>query len=677
MLCAVGIYAEVPMHERMLVDFDELTGWLVVDEGDAAVVEVDGNQVLQLKAAPGQRTKIHLHPKGGSWNLKEFVNLAMELENLSKGESWIRILVKDAYTQSESWYRPNLSHNAWVRPGETRTFPALLPRNKFIGKELNGDVLPPYMDRFPDMFGLPNAQMLVWFGVDPTKITGIVLSMEPQPFVQTVQIDNIRGSRRASPDLLATNPDAFFPFIDIYGQYMHEEWPGKVKADADLIADKKAEERDMTANPRPKIFNQYGGWANGPSFDATGHFRVEKIDDKWWFVDPEGKLFWSLGCTGVGLQPLKVKLDDKRHFYSGLPSPDDPEFGAYYSRNGMDYETMFTVLHKKHGPNFKETYTDWALRRVRSWSLNTLGAWSDATLKQPEELKMPYTWFVWWEKGIPVKPFKKLRDPFDPDFVEKMQVPLKGYLKETVNDPYCIGYFDHNEIHWGREPAKQVRAVLTQCGDEVFMKHELKHFIEEAGNDSDETMLAFYRHMLDTYYRKCREAFKAAAPNKLYLGSRIHDDAMRKEVAAAAAKYCDVVSFNVYEKDVDSFNIRKERDRPFFTEDKPFLIGEFHFGALDRGKFAAGLGFAADQRNRGECYRHYIKSALRNPRCVGAHWFHYTDSPNGTRYHDPENFNAGVVNNADQVYQELADAMRSVGSEMYRFRKAAGLFPGK
>jgi hypothetical protein len=329
---------------------------------------------------------------------------------------------------------------------------------------------------------------------------------------------------------------------------------------------------------------------------------------------------------------------------------------------------MFTVLHKKHGPDFKETYTDWALRRVRSWSLNTLGAWSDATLKQPEELKMPYTFFVWWKKGIPVQPFKKLRDPFDPDFVEKMQVPLKGFLKETVNDPYCIGYYCHNEIHWGRDPVEAVRAVLTECGDEVFMKHELKRFIQEAGNDSDETMLDFYRHLLDTYFRKCRQAFKTAAPNKLYLGSRIHDDAMRREVASAAAKYCDVVSFNVYEKDVDRFNIRKERDRPFFTEDKPFLIGEFHFGALDRGKFAAGLGFAADQRNRGENYVHYIRSALRNPRCVGAHWFHYTDSPNGTRYQDPENFNAGVVNNADQVYPELVEGMRKAGANMYEWR---------
>jgi hypothetical protein len=664
------VCAEAPLPDRMLIDFDHLSGRLVVDEGDARVLEVEGNHVLQLKAAPGQRTRIHLHPKDGFWNLKEFVNLTLELQNRSRGEAWFRLLVKDAYTLTESWYRPNLSHNGWVKPGETRTFPALLPRNKFVERKLNEDVLPPYMELFPEMFGLPNAQMLVWFGVDPTKITGIVLSLEPRPFPQTVLIDNIRGSRRASPALLETDPDAFFPFIDIYGQYMHEDWPGKIRCDADLVASREAEELDLAAHPRPKTFNQYGGWADGPSFQATGHFRVEKIDGKWWFIDPEGKLFWSLGCTGVGLQSMKVNLEGRQHYYSGLPNPDDPELGIYYSRNGLDYKSLFTVLHKKHGADFQNTYTEWALRRVRSWSLNTLGAWSDASLRQPAALKMPYTYFVWWNGGVPVKPFKKLRDPFDPDFVEKMQVPLKGFLRETVNDPYCIGYYCHNEIHWGREPVKAVRAVLTECGDEVFMRHELKRFIEEAGDDSDETMLAFYRHMLDTYFRKCREAFKTAAPNKLYLGSRIHDDAMRREVAGAAAKYCDVVSFNVYEKDVDAFNIRRERDLPFFTEDKPFLVGEFHFGALDRGKFAAGLGFAADQRNRGESYRHYIRSALHNPRCVGAHWFHYTDSPTGTRYQDPENFNAGVVNNADDVYPELVEAMRSVGPRMYYWRHA-------
>ena len=67
---------------------------------------------------------------------------------------------------------------------------------------------------------------------------------------------------------------------------------------------------------------------------------------------------------------------------------------------------------------------------------------------------------------------------------------------------------------------------------------------------SEDELLAFYSHLLETYYKKCRDAIKKVAPNKLYLGSRLHDGALRKEAFSAAAKYCDVVSVNVYEKDV-------------------------------------------------------------------------------------------------------------------------------
>ena len=47
-------------------------------------------------------------------------------------------------------------------------------------------------------------------------------------------------------------PEEFFPFIDCYGQFKYEDWPGKIHSDADFaqkIADEKA---DLKANPRPK-----------------------------------------------------------------------------------------------------------------------------------------------------------------------------------------------------------------------------------------------------------------------------------------------------------------------------------------------------------------------------------------------------------------------------------------
>lgn len=667
LIMAGRVCAVTPMPEQMLIDFEQ--GFdesrMSVDEGRARIVEVNGGFALQLDAAPNKRVKVRLRPESGTWNLKDYVNLAVDFENPGDHEAWFRMLIKDAGTKDDSWYRPNLSHNGWVKPGEIRVFPALLVRHKYKNKA----VRPDYMDRFPKMHGLPHAQMLVWFGVDVTQVSEVVISLEPKEVHQTLRIDNLRGSRRASPELLENDPEAFFPFIDVYGQYMHEEWPGKIHSDEDLVKARLAEKKDLAAHPRPMSYNRYGGWKDGPTFKATGHFRVEKIDGKWWFIDPEGKLFWSAGSTSVGRPVMKLDLSLKRHFYDGLPDPSDPVLGVFYSRNGMDYESMSTVLYKKYGDNFKTDADEISLRRMRSWGMNTLGAWSKVAAVQPAELKMPYTWILWVPETL--KPVHKLYDPFDPEFEVRL-IKAVRYHAETINDPYCIGYFCNNEIHWGEDPQEVVRNILA-CDDGVHAKQAaIRHIRERGGEPSepgDEDLLSFYRHLLDTYYRRARSAIKSVAPDKLYLGSRIHDGAMRKEVASAAARHCDVVSINVYEKDLDQFNIRNPRDVPFFPEDKPFIVGEFDFGSLDRGKFFAGIGFAADQRNRGENYVHFMKSGLRNPRCVGAHWFSYVDSATGSRYQDAENANCGLIDSTDSPYPELIEAIRGFAPEMYPYRR--------
>lgn len=648
--------------EQLLIDFEQEfeKSQLRVDEGRARVVKVNGNRLLELKAAAGERVKIRLFPRFGNWDLREFVNLALDVTNASEGDAFFRMLIKDPTTEDDSWYRPNLSHNGWVKPGETRIFPALMVRHQ------KKSPLPSYMDLFPQMHGLPNAQIFIWFGIDVSRVSEVVLSLEPQDFPQVVRIDNLRGNRRASPAALETDPDSFFPFIDMYGQYMHEDWPGKVHSDVDLIAQKEAEEQDLAAHSRPKNFNQYGGWVDGPSFEATGHFRTQKVDGKWWFVDPEGKLFWSLGCNNVGLHLKTVDLGVKEHFYADLPNPKDPLFGKYRIKWGKRYDSKGPVYEKKYGPDYEELYHRLSLRRTRSWGLNTLGGWSPSVEKQPDELRVPYVINL-FIRGRKVAPIEKLSDPFDPGFEQAVKDAISGRGFSTT-DPFCIGYFDNNEIPWGRDAVKTMRSVLSQCDDSQPMKQALTVFLSERGTDDRTTFLEFYRHMLETYHRKCRDAIRSVAPGKLYLGNRIHDVAMRNDLVAVQAEYCDVISFNIYEKDVDQFNVRNRNQQPFFEIDKPFLIGEFNFGAVDRGKFFTGIGFAADQRNRGENYIRYVKSALNNPRCIGAHWFTYCDSPTGGRTLNGENANCGVISTADTPYPEIIDAMRSIGAILYDLR---------
>jgi len=654
-------------YEKELIDISNSNTLnnIVIHSGEVEIIFDEGMHRIKVSATKNNSTRFSIFLPNEHKNLKDYVNITVDFENPTSHQSFCRMLIKDHRTEDDSWYRPNLSHNAWINPNEVRKFDALLVRHKYINKEN----VPSYINYFPKMHGIPHAQMLVWFGVDVSNIQEIIFELQPKDVDQTLYINNISATRRASPQLLEKDPEKFFPFIDRYGQYIHEDWPGKISNDNDLIRMRIAEENDLKRHPKPLYFNEFGGWDSGPTFTSTGHFYVKKINDKWWFVDPKGKLFWSFGSTGIGYQESRIALTEKKHFYKDMPSLNDPIYGKFYRRGGESYKMGDDVLYKKYGKDYLNKYKIRSLERAHSWGLNTCGGWSKAANNQPKNLRMPYTKEL-WVNGRKLAPIYKLVDPFEKNFSLWVENAVKS-TGEMIDDPYCIGYFCNNEIHWGKNPVAVVRDIYN-CDTTVASKKELDDFLAAKNIDikdaTNEQLLSFYSYLLETYYKKCRDAIKKIAPNKLYLGSRLHDGALRKEAFSAAAKYCDVVSVNVYEKDVKEFNVRDDRDKPFFTDDVPFLVGEFDFGALDRGKFFTGIGFAADQRNRGECLKYFIKSALQNPKCIGAHWFHYMDSPTGSRHFDNENANCGLVATSDTPYVELINAFRETSKFIYPYR---------
>ena len=593
-------------YEKELIDISNSNTLnnIVIHSGEVEIIFDEGMHRIKVSATKNNSTRFSIFLPNEHKNLKDYVNITVDFENPTSHQSFCRMLIKDHRTEDDSWYRPNLSHNAWINPNEVRKFDALLVRHKYINKEN----VPSYINYFPKMHGIPHAQMLVWFGVDVSNIQEIIFELQPKDVDQTLYINNISATRRASPQLLEKDPEKFFPFIDRYGQYIHEDWPGKISNDNDLIRMRIAEENDLKRHPKPLYFNEFGGWDSGPTFTSTGHFYVKKINDKWWFVDPKGKLFWSFGSTGIGYQESRIALTEKKHFYKDMPSLNDPIYGKFYRRGGESYKMGDDVLYKKYGKDYLNKYKIRSLERAHSWGLNTCGGWSKAANNQPKNLRMPYTKEL-WVNGRKLAPIYKLVDPFEKNFSLWVENAVKS-TGEMIDDPYCIGYFCNNEIHWGKNPVAVVRDIYN-CDISVASKKELDDFLAAKNIDikdaTNEQLLSFYSYLLETYYKKCRDAIKKIAPNKLYLGSRLHDGALRKEAFSAAAKYCDVVSVNVYEKDVKEFNVRDDRDKPFFTDDVPFLVGEFDFGALDRGKFFTGIGFAADQRNRGECLKYFIK----------------------------------------------------------------------
>jgi hypothetical protein len=157
---------------------------------------------------------------------------------------------------------------------------------------------------------------------------------------------------------------------------------------------------------------------------------------------------------------------------------------------------------------------------------------------------------------------------------------------------------------------------------------------------------------------------KRVAPDKLYLGSRLHDHISpfggTEDTVRAAAKYCDVIGINRYR-----FSPSDLRMPDGIA--KPIIIGEWHFGALDRGLLHPGLRSVANQRQRAAGYRHYVCQALRHPNIVGTHWFQYRDQMVTGRF-DGENYQIGFVDICDTPYWETVAASRDVGGELYAIR---------
>jgi hypothetical protein len=130
--------------------------------------------------------------------------------------------------------------------------------------------------------------------------------------------------------------------------------------------------------------------------------------------------------------------------------------------------------------------------------------------------------------------------------------------------------------------------------------------------------------------------------------------------AVAAGKYCDVVSYNFYRRSIADFN--------YPGGDKPLLIGEFHFGALDRGMFHTGLVPVANQETRAQAYKDYVFDAIRHRQFVGTHWFQWKDEPTTGRVYDEENYQIGFVDVADTPYRETIEASREVAATLYQRR---------
>jgi len=473
------------------------------------------------------------------------------------------------------------------------------------------------------------------------------------------------------------------PWVDAFGQAKFAEFPAKIRSAADFRRQYEAELAELKARPNAiPAADAYGGWADGPQLKATGHFRTEKVNGKWWLVDPAGHLFFAQGLNcGWDLTPTAVQY--REEYFEKLP-PQEGETAQFWSvvrkpapRNFygdpkyVPYRAFSFQRHNlwlKYGADYLARNREMQARRCRAWGINCL---TGAPKELREVAKVPYhvslspaSRRIESAKGY----WSPLLDPFAPEF-ESNCVKQAEWLRASKDDPYCIGCTVHNELSWGQGGARLAKDVLAAPADQparVALLRLLSERGQTPGTATDADYRALGRALAAKYYSTVRRAIKAVAPEMLYLGDR--NDKRNPETFRAAAEFCDVITVNVYD-------FQASVELPADAQDKPLWVTEFHFGCYDTGYFYASLVPVANQARRATCYRDYLMSAVDSPSYVGANWFCWRDQPITGVVGECANSSCGVVSVTDVPYRELTDAMRICAGEMYR-RRFGGAYDG-
>ncbi len=372
-----------------------------------------------------------------------------------------------------------------------------------------------------------------------------------------------------------------------------------------------------------------------------------------------------------------------------LPADSGAARGRSFAR-GSSLDFYRLNLWRRDGDAFESRWRARTRQRLQAWSFNTVGNWSEEALVRDAQLPFVKPIEVAGEFATisdGVDHWGRSPDPFDPRFTRAVRHAVEAGTRGLRTERRLIGYFVDNEVAWGdgasddwtrryalaigtlrqdaaASPAKRafidllkrrhfdVRRLSALWGVRLTSWAALGVPLEPPKPSAErpaiaEDYSAFLALHADTYFGTIQHELKRVDPNHLYLGTRF---AMRTpEAVAACARWCDIVSFNLYLPTLTAgFDAQA-----FRKLGRPALLTEFHFGATDRGPFSGGVIAVSRSAERGRAYRAMLDSVVDNPDFVGAHWFQYVDEPASGRWLDGENMHIGLVSITDAPWADF------------------------
>lgn len=399
-----------------------------------------------------------------------------------------------------------------------------------------------------------------------------------------------------------------------------------------------APDRELTA---------YGGQKHERA-RATGFFRAEKRDGRWWLVDPDGGRYLDRSVVSVSTTPTPKAEAALREKFGD-------EAGWATQTSGWLRELRFTGVGAWSDTERLRAVPQ-PLVYTRIWNfMSSYGRRRGGTYQLPGHTGYP-------GQAIFV---------FDPEFEAFCEEHAKQ-LGASRNDPWLLGHFTDNELPLRREAlANFLSLPATDPGHRAALAflRERRGTNATVRDITEADRHAFLEHVVDRYLRIVCSAIRRHDPNHLILGPRLHGGALGyPEVLRAAGRHLDVVAINYYHAWTPDAARMTMWER---EAGRPFVITEWYAKGMDAVGLtnASGAGWTVrTQVDRGRFYENFTLGLLEHPGCVGWQWFKYVDNDPENLRTDPSNrdSNKGIVTNRYEPYFALTGAMQRVNERVYR-----------
>ncbi|GGK16097.1 Beta-galactosidase [Pseudomonas koreensis] len=435
----------------------------------------EGEVLRRVTFNPVARPTLRLTPQTGAWDWSQSGMMSLRLQSAM---NW----AVTVYVQIQSNNGQTLTSRVDLPAGPAQTLLVPLVATSPLSQGMKaGPPMPMTVDGQRILLASSSGEL------DRSQVVSVSLWMDQPKAAQSLLLE-----RFGVQDGEAVTRAVYGNLVDAYGQSTRSKWPEKISSDEQLKSAAAREEQQLKtwlAEREKSSLDKFGGWSKGPAFKASGFFRTEKRDGRWYLVTPEGHPFYSLGVNTVSPEVNQTYVAGREWMFESLPKADEPlasHFGEGDNRggNGADqgrgynagrwYDFYAANLQRLYGEPCaaqaksaaaaeptsaapcKATVDEkkWAthtLDRLQAWGFNTVGNWSADSLS--DAARVPYTLPLsivgdyasistgndWWG-GMP--------DPFDPRFAMATERAVAIAARDHRDDPWLIGYYADNELAW-------------------------------------------------------------------------------------------------------------------------------------------------------------------------------------------------------------------------------------